>query len=150
MMLKKLIKEICSTQYFAVLSTDENGQPYSNLVAFAVTEDLRSLIFVTGRNGLKYENIIKNPRVSLLIDSRTNNPADIDKATAITVIGDAHEEIDSERGFHTLYLNKHPYLSRFVSNSDNAIIVVTVAVFIIAGFDTTQRLVIDANNAASG
>jgi heme iron utilization protein len=146
-MLKILLKEIFSTQYFAVLSTDENGQPYSNLVAFTVTDDLKSLIFVTGRNTLKYRNIIKNKRVSLLIDSRTNNPADIEHATAITVIGDAHEETETERGFHSLYLNKHPHLSQFVSKPDSALIVVTVAVFIIARFDNTQRLVIDANHA---
>jgi uncharacterized pyridoxamine 5'-phosphate oxidase family protein len=145
-MSKELVQEIFSTQYFAVLSSDENGQPYSNLIAFAVTEDLKSLIFVTGRNTLKYRNIIKNQRVSLLIDSRTNNPADIEKATAITVIGDAHEVTESERGFQSLYLNKHPHLSHFVSNPDNAIIVVTVAVFIIAGFDNTQRILIDANH----
>jgi heme iron utilization protein len=142
---KELIREILNTQYFAVLSSDENGQPYSNLVAFAVTEDLKSLIFVTGRNTLKYRNIIKNRRVSLLIDSRTNNPVDIEKATAITVIGDAHEETESERGFQSLYTYKHPHLSLFISKPDSALIVVTVAVFIIAGFDNTERLVIDAN-----
>jgi heme iron utilization protein len=146
-MLKMLLKEIFSTQYFAVLSSDENGQPYSNLVAFAITDDLKSLIFVTGRNTLKYRNIIKNQRVSLLIDNRTNNPADIEKATAITVIGDAHEESASESGFYTLYLNRHPHLSQFVSKPDNALIVVTVAVFIIAGFDNTQRLEINANQS---
>jgi heme iron utilization protein len=146
-MSKELIREIFSTQYFAVLSSDENGQPYSNLVAFAVTEDLKSLIFVTGRNTLKYRNIIKNQRVSLLIDSRTNNPADIEKATAITVIGNAHEETDCEKGFNSLFLNKHPHLSQFINNPDSALIVVTVAVFIIAGFNNTQRLVIDANHS---
>jgi heme iron utilization protein len=146
-MLKILLKDIFSTQYFAVLSSNENGQPYSNLVAFAVTDDLKSLIFVTGRNTLKYRNILKNQRVSLLIDSRTNNPADIEKATAITVIGDAHEETEIESDLHTLYLNRHPYLSRFISKTDSALIVVTVSVFIVAGFETTQRLVIDSNHS---
>jgi heme iron utilization protein len=144
--LKILLKEILSTQYFAVLSSIGKGQPYSNLVAFAVTEDLKFLVFVTGRNSLKYRNITQNHPVSLLIDSRTNNPADIEHATAITVIGDAHEETETESGFHSLYLNKHPHLSQFVSKPDSALIVVTVAVFIIARFDNTQRLVIDANH----
>jgi nitroimidazol reductase NimA-like FMN-containing flavoprotein (pyridoxamine 5'-phosphate oxidase superfamily) len=146
-MSKELVQEIFGTQYFAVLSSDENGQPYSNLVAFAVSEDLKSLIFVTGKNTFKYRNIIKNQRVSLLIDSRTNNPADIEKAIAITVIGDAHEETETERGFHSLYLNKHPHLRQFIGKPDSALIVVKVAIFIIARFDSTQRLVIDANHS---
>jgi hypothetical protein len=40
-----LIKEIFNTQYFAVLTSDERGQPYSNLIAFAGTDDLKSLVF---------------------------------------------------------------------------------------------------------
>jgi heme iron utilization protein len=146
-MSEKLLKEILRTQYFAVLNSVAKGQPYSNLVAFATTKDLRFLIFVTGRNTLKYRNMIEENRVSFLIDSRTNHPADIEKATAITVIGDAHEETESNKGFHSLYLNKHPHLSHFINNPDNVLIVVTVAVFIIAGFDKTQRIVIDANHS---
>jgi heme iron utilization protein len=143
-MLKELIQEICITQYFAVLCTEENGQPYSNLVAFAFADDLKYLIFVTGRNTSKYRNIFKNQRVSLLIDNRTNNPTDIEKATAITVIGGAHEETEGGTVFHAIYLSRHPHLSQFVSETDNALIVVTVAAYIIARFDNTQRLTIDA------
>jgi hypothetical protein len=40
-----LIKDIFNTQYFAVLTSDERGQPYSNLIAFAGTDDLKSLVF---------------------------------------------------------------------------------------------------------
>ena len=140
-MLKILLKDIFSAQYFAVLSSVGKGQPYSNLVAFAVTEDLNSLIFVTGRNTLKYRNIIQNQRVSLLIDSRTNNPTDVEKATAITVIGQAYEEADTKKGFHTVYLNKHPHLGQFINNPDSALIAVSVSDYIIAGFDKTERVV---------
>jgi heme iron utilization protein len=147
-MLKILIKDIFNDQYFAVLSSEENGQPYCNLVAFAVTENLRALIFVTGRNTLKYRNIANNQRVSLLIDSRTNNPADIEKAIAITVIGTAHEATGEERGFDVVFLNKHPHLRQFVTNPDNALVVVSVVAFVIAGFDNTQRIIIDENAAS--
>jgi heme iron utilization protein len=143
-MLKELIHEICSTQYFAVLCTEDNGQPYSNLVAFAVTDDLKYLVFITGRNTSKYRNIFKNQRVSLLIDNRTNNPTDIEEATAITVIGGAHEEAEGGSVFRTAYLSRHPHLSQFASEADNTLIVVAVAAFIIARFDNTQRLTIDA------
>lgn len=138
-MSKKLLQEIVGQQYFAVLSTAENGQPYCNLVAFAVTDDLKHLIFVTPRNTAKFKNIIDNPGVALLVDNRGNNPADIEKATAITVIGDAHEAIENESLYRSIYLARHPNLSRFLD--DNALIVVSITSFIVAGFASTQRLI---------
>ena len=87
--LEKLIKEMANNQYFAVLSTVDEGQPYSNLVSFAMTTDLKSLIFVTDRNTRKYRNIKKHNKVALIIDNRSNQPSDIKQAIAITVIGDA-------------------------------------------------------------
>ena len=38
-----------STQKFAVLSTNQQGQPYSNLVAFVSARDLKTLYFATTR-----------------------------------------------------------------------------------------------------
>jgi heme iron utilization protein len=140
-----LIREIINSQYFAVLSSVEEGQPYTNLIAFAVTEDLKLLIFVTSRNTLKYRNIIQNDRVSFLIDSRTNQPADITSAIAITVIGSAQEVTDSKKGFHSIFLNKHPHLSQFVYRPDSALMIVAVSEYIIAGFDKTQRVVISSS-----
>ena len=97
--LQKVLKSILASQNFAVLCSESDGQPYGNLVAFAVTEDLKSLIFVTNRKTRKYRNIIENHQVSLLIDSRTNRFTDITKATAITVIGSANETEDKKGGF---------------------------------------------------
>ena len=54
---EQLIKEVLNTQYFAVLNSVGEGQPYSNLVSFAITDDLKSLVFITDRNTRKYRNI---------------------------------------------------------------------------------------------
>jgi heme iron utilization protein len=139
-----LIREIIDSQYFAVLSSVEKGQPYTNLVAFAVTEDLKSLIFVTSRNTQKYKNIIQNERVAFLIDNRTNQPSDINRAIAITVIGSAQEENAIQSCFHSVFLNKHPHLSQFVNQPDSALMVVAVSEYLVAGFTKTERVVISS------
>ena len=59
---KELIRQIVESQRFAVLATQFEGQPYSNLVAFAEAEDLRSLLFVTSRNTRKYSNTLASLR----------------------------------------------------------------------------------------
>lgn len=136
----ELLREVLGRQYFAVLNTLGQGLPYSNLVSFAVTDDLRALVFVTGRNTRKYRNMQENHNISLLIDSRTNTPADTSHAVAITVVGTAREETDDKSILQSILLARHPQLRHFVEAPDSAIILVTVQEYIIAGFDETQRV----------
>jgi nitroimidazol reductase NimA-like FMN-containing flavoprotein (pyridoxamine 5'-phosphate oxidase superfamily) len=135
-----LLKEIVGTQYFAVLNTLGQGLPYSNLVSFAITDDLRSLVFVTGRKTQKYRNIQDNRNISLLIDNRTNKPSDTSRAMAITVIGTAREEINNKDLFQAILLARHPQLKHFVEAPNSAIMLVTVREYSLAAFDKTQRL----------
>ena len=138
----QLLKEVIGTQYFAVLNSLGEGLPYSNLVSFAITDDLKSLVFVTDRNTRKYRNIKENNNISLLIDNRTNQPSDISKAIAITVIGKALEEAEQKNNLQSVFLTRHPQLQQFTDDYNNALILVTVSEYIIASFDRTQRVVI--------
>ena len=140
--LEQLLKEVISSQYFAVLNSVGEGLPYSNLVSFAISDDLKFLFFVTDRKTRKYRNIQKNHNISLLIDNRTNQPSDITRAMAITVIGTAKEEIDHKSNFREIFLKRHPQLTQFIDDPNNALIMVSVVDYIIAGFDKTQHIAI--------
>jgi uncharacterized pyridoxamine 5'-phosphate oxidase family protein len=137
---EELLREIVSTQYFAVLNTIGQGLPHSNLVSFAATEDLKSLVFVTGRNTRKYRNIQDNHNISLLIDNRTNRPSDTSQAIAIAAIGIAREEIDNRSLLRDIFLARHPQLRHFVEAPDSAIMLVTIRKYIVAAFDKTQTV----------
>jgi uncharacterized pyridoxamine 5'-phosphate oxidase family protein len=135
-----LLREVVGTQYFAVLNTLGQGLPHSNLVSFAATDDLRSLVFVTGRNTRKYRNIQDNHNISLLIDNRTNKPSDTAQAIAITVIGSAREERNNKGLLQAIFLARHPQLNHFVAAPDSAIMLVRVREYIVAAFDKTQSV----------
>jgi len=137
---EELLTEVVSTQYFAVLNTMGQGLPHSNLVSFAATDDLKSLVFVTGRNTHKYRNIQDNHNISLLIDNRTNKPSDTSQAIAVTAVGTAREEIDNKSLFQAIFLARHPQLRHFVEAPGNAIILVTIREYIVAAFDRTQSV----------
>lgn len=139
---EELLREVVSTQYFAVLNTIDHGLPYSNLVSFAATDDLRSLVFVTGRNTRKYRNVQDNHNISLLIDNRTNKPSDTSQAVAIAAIGIAREEIDNRSLLRDIFLARHPQLRHFVEAPDNAIMLVTIGKYIVASFDKTQTVLV--------
>jgi nitroimidazol reductase NimA-like FMN-containing flavoprotein (pyridoxamine 5'-phosphate oxidase superfamily) len=134
-----LISRLFAAQQLGVLSTQSEGQPYSNLVAFAAAEDLKSLVFVTNRNTSKYANVISNPKVAMMVDSRTNEPSDFNSAVAVTILGTATEVAGNERDrLVEVYIAKHPHLADFVNRPSQALIRVNASDFIIASFDSVQ------------
>jgi len=111
----------------AVLATQGNGQPYGNLVAFAATENLKSLLFATARGTRKFANITLEPRVAMVVDSRTNQRVDFKRAVAVTATGIVEEAESTERDhLLKLYLSKHPHLKKFATSPTCALLRVKV------------------------
>jgi len=130
--LKRLLKDLFSSQPLAVLATQSNGQPYGNLVAFVATEDLRSLLFATARGTRKFTNITTDPRVAMVMDSRTNQRVDFQRAIAVTATGMVEEvEDEGKNQLLKLYLSKHPHLKRFVTSSRCAFLRVNVNAYVV-------------------
>ncbi len=137
----QLLRELFASQGLAVIATQGSGQPYGNLVAFAETDDLKQLLFVTNRHTRKYENIEADGRIAVLVDSRTNRPADFQNAVAVTATGIAGDVPGSEKErLAKIYLNKHPQLVAFINEPDNALVSVNVADYVIAKFSEVNTV----------
>jgi nitroimidazol reductase NimA-like FMN-containing flavoprotein (pyridoxamine 5'-phosphate oxidase superfamily) len=125
--IQKEISSLLSSQKLAVLSTQRDGQPYSSLMAFAFSSDLKDIVVATGRSTRKHQNLVQESRVSLLIDNRSNSENDFHGAAALTVLGKAEQINDTERlGYEELYLKRHPYLEKFLCSSSTAFFKVMV------------------------
>jgi nitroimidazol reductase NimA-like FMN-containing flavoprotein (pyridoxamine 5'-phosphate oxidase superfamily) len=125
--IRKRLKKLLSSQRLAVLATHSLGQPYGSLVSFAVTDDLKEILFATIRSTRKYANLSADARVAMVIDSRSNRDTDIHRAVAVTVTGRAEEVVPPEKEpFLKLYLKKHPYLKEFVQAPTCALLRVRV------------------------
>ena len=128
--LKKTVGDLLKNQKLAVLATHHKGQPYASLVAMANTEDLKQLLFATTRATRKYNNIVRDPRVALLMDSRSSLNADMHGAIAVTATGRAEEVSEKEReALLRLYLRKHPHLKDFVQSPTCALLRVKVETY---------------------
>jgi len=140
--LKRELKKLFKKQNLAVLATHKNGQPYSSLVAFAVTEDLKHIIFATSRSTRKYEHFSSDGRVALLIDNRTNKVADFHSAIAVTAVGTAMEPDENNRQqLAQLYLAKHPHLKDFVQSPTCALVQVSVnTYYVVRTFQNVMEL----------
>ena len=139
--LLRLIKRLLASQRFAVLATQFEGQPYSNLVALAEADNLRSLLFVTSRDTRKYSNTLASKKVAVLVDSRTNQALDLNNAVAVTALGTI-EEVgpDNKEYLSGVYLSKHPQLKDFLYKPSNALMRVSVTDYIVATFESVRRL----------
>ncbi len=126
------VRTLLASQRFAALSTQEKDHPYMNLVAFAETSDLRTILFATTRATRKYGNIASKSGVALLVDNRSNEVADIREAVAVTVLGTACEVSGSLRDqLDRVYLEKQLHMKEFLSSPSTALIMVDVESYIL-------------------
>lgn len=123
------LRAMNESQSFGVLATDDNGQPYTSLVSFAITPDLKTIIFATPRDTKKFKNILGTGKVAILIDTRTETRKKLMKTEAITIIGRARHVPRGKRWdrLAATYLEKHPDLEEFVQSDTTALIAVKAA-----------------------
>jgi len=88
---KEILVDLLNSQVTGVLATEKEHQPYANLIAFSFSDDLKRIIFATPINTTKYSNLKKNPKVSIVIDSRKNDSADFSGSTVVTALGVSRE-----------------------------------------------------------
>jgi nitroimidazol reductase NimA-like FMN-containing flavoprotein (pyridoxamine 5'-phosphate oxidase superfamily) len=123
---RQTLRELLASQRLAVLAASDGEMTHATLVAFSVTEDLGTIVFATTRATRKFRIIGRNPRVSMLIDNRTNEVADFRDALAATAHGTAAETAKEDSELLQLYLSEHPYLRDFVSAPTCALVAVRV------------------------
>lgn len=122
------LRALDKSQRHAVLATDGKGQPYTSLVAFAMTNDASGIIFATPKKTSKYRNMTHNSSVALLIDTRSNSMKGYLQSEAITILGTAKPVRMGRRREELagLFVKKHPALASFVDSSSTAIVFVTI------------------------
>mgnify|MGYP006294399443 CR=1 FL=1 len=124
------LENLLKSQNLAVLATHNHGQPYTSLVAFAGSEDLKALYFVTGQATRKYANLTGDPRAAMMIDNRSNAPADIADAMAATATGSVDIISENERiELLYIYLQKHPHLAGFAKSPSTRLIRLNVCCY---------------------
>lgn len=140
---RDLLRDLLSSQIQAVLATQGQHQPYTSLMAFAATDDLKTLLFATYRNTHKYQNLKFNPHVAMLIDNRTGDINDHYRSVAVTATGRVREvdSIDIE-SCRQLYLSKHPNLEEFILTPACALMEMRVLhYYIVSQFQQVVELV---------
>jgi nitroimidazol reductase NimA-like FMN-containing flavoprotein (pyridoxamine 5'-phosphate oxidase superfamily) len=140
--LESTVGSVLRSQKLAVLATNRIDRPYTSLVAFAATADLKNLLFASDRATRKYANVMANPHVALLVDTRTNRAADFNSVVAVTAIGRAAEVGGPMRArFLKVYLAGHPSLEKFAKSPTCALMRVRVKhYYVVSRFQNVVEL----------
>ena len=128
------MKALAKQKDLCVLATVSEGNPHCSLMAYATDDDCREIYMITQKGTKKYKNLIKNPSVSLLIDTREeqvdSHPL---QAKALTIAG-LFQEIDDgykKRLARARLLERHPYLAEFIDQTDTEFICIKATSFLV-------------------
>jgi uncharacterized pyridoxamine 5'-phosphate oxidase family protein len=142
---REYIENVLNLNKFAVLATDNGGQPHVSLVAITLFGNFRQLLFATYRNTLKYRNLSHNNKVALLIENRDADMKGLHGSTVLTIIGHTEEISITENGAaYEAHLKRHPEMESFMNSSDCAFILVIAQSFqIVNGTDDIRWITAD-------
>ena len=106
------------------MATAADGAPHCSLMSYATDKECREIYMATLKDTKKYRNLIANPSVSLLIDTRDLGPKAKTRALTITGIFQATENDKRITEIRETLLAKHPDLKDFFNNPDAKIVVI--------------------------
>lgn len=122
-MLDKM-KEIIRRNDLCVLATVSEGRPHCSLMSYVSDEEVREIYMVSQKESRKYLNLIRNPSVSLLIDTREEDRAvEEEKIKALTVEGEYRPLNDplKKASARLRLLKQNPHLTVFLNDPQSEI-----------------------------
>jgi nitroimidazol reductase NimA-like FMN-containing flavoprotein (pyridoxamine 5'-phosphate oxidase superfamily) len=132
-MLRKM-KSMVRDHHTCVLATVSEGRPHCSLMAYVADDACEEIYMATPRATTKYKNLTRNPRVSLLIDTRANHPGKgPPDVRALTISGEFRPIQDrDERAWVVARLTAaHPYLKDFMEGESAEPVAVKVVSFLL-------------------
>ncbi len=129
--IKKAIIDVYKDVRFGVLATIWLKSPYTCLIGFILSDDLKKLFFITSDKTRKFSNIEHNNLVSVLIDNRHMFPEKTYLITAITIMGKAEVLKKIPPKIFDSYKNKHPELTDFAASENSRMIKVNISKYIL-------------------
>ncbi len=130
-MLEKM-KDIVKGNDLCVLATVSEGKPHCSLMSYISDEKGQEVYLISHKQTKKYANLMENPTVSLLIDTREEEKGGKRiYIKALTVSGEFQTIKDpTKRDFiRSKFLKRHPHLKDFLNDPGAEIFSVRVKSF---------------------
>ena len=117
-MLQKM-KDIVKANDLCVLATVSEGEPHCSLMFYISDEEEYEIYLISHKQTKKYANLMENPTVSLLIDTREEEIGQRRVyIKALTVRGEFQtiKDPDKKDIVRVKFLERHPHLTDFLND----------------------------------
>src|SRR4030043_1342296 len=117
-MLEKM-KDMVKGNDLCVLATVSEGKPHCSLMSYISDEEGHEIYLISNKQTKKYDNLMENPTVSLLIDTREEEMGHRRVyIKALTVSGEFQpiKNPGKRELIHKQFLNRHPHLADFLND----------------------------------
>ena len=144
--IKDSIQKLLNTTGFAVLATENAGQPHTSLIAITPFDEGQRLVFATYRNTRKFTNLMQNQRVSVLMDGSQRDRQDGAATSFVLSAVGRVQEINATSRPRLLgaHLEKHPDLATFTQAPDCVLLEVVVEAYqVVHGIDDVTWWCVD-------
>jgi nitroimidazol reductase NimA-like FMN-containing flavoprotein (pyridoxamine 5'-phosphate oxidase superfamily) len=128
------MKALAKQKDICVLATASENKPHCSLMAYATDDECSEIYMVTNRDTKKYRNLIQNPTISLLIDTRDEvEDSGRLRSKALTVEGEFQpiKEAEKEVLVRKRLRAKHPHLDELLSYPDSEVFSIRVISFLL-------------------
>ena len=117
--MEEMVK-VLRAQDMCVLATVDGDVPHCSLMAYVTDAKCRKVYMVTHKNTKKYANLLANPAVCLLVDTRLSVKRSArENVQALTVNGTFElVKEDETAAFKNRFIEAHPHLREFALDED--------------------------------
>ena len=132
--IREKARELIRKQGTCVLATAAKNHPHCSLMAYACNETCSELYMLTGRKTRKYKNLMENPSVSILIDTRPSTlEKDHRRTNAVTLSG-RYEPVVSrveQTRMREAIKTRHPSLGDLLHDPDTQVVRIKIQSFLL-------------------
>jgi nitroimidazol reductase NimA-like FMN-containing flavoprotein (pyridoxamine 5'-phosphate oxidase superfamily) len=125
------MKDLAKQKDICVLATVAGQKPYCSLMAYVTDENCEEIYMVTHRDSTKYQNMLQNPAVCLLIDTREKSPRSQAKALTVQGLFCTIETAEKRRQVAAKLLQTHPHLDSFMRHPEADVFCVKISSFLL-------------------
>jgi nitroimidazol reductase NimA-like FMN-containing flavoprotein (pyridoxamine 5'-phosphate oxidase superfamily) len=118
------MKDMVKGHDLCVLATVSNGKPHCSLMSYLPDEEVREIYMVSRKETRKFLNLVQNPEVSLLIDTREEERGQYrGDIKALTATGEFQPIDDPVKLNHVRsgFQKQFPHLSVFLDDPQSEI-----------------------------
>jgi nitroimidazol reductase NimA-like FMN-containing flavoprotein (pyridoxamine 5'-phosphate oxidase superfamily) len=130
MTLEKM-KALVRKKNICVLATVSDHKPYCSLMAYITDAACDEIYMVTHRNTTKFNNLQKNPSVSLLIDSRETQPRSNAQALTIDGVFTPLTDENKKQKIRDRMMESFPHMKDFIHHPESELIRIKINSFLL-------------------